>query len=227
MQFLQGVWRLKCSCIRLAIYLFPLTLSYGCAFGGHGTGTNSGTGRGGEATTTIQVSIKIPCLVLCTEIYNAGQVKQVPISIDQSNEIARLAYSRRSEVQESRILWVDDNPENNNGERNFFGQLGILVDLERTTSDGLVSIETTAYDIVITDMVRGWDWNAGKNLLEGIKAKHKMVPTIFYTNKNYDMPAGAFGLTTRPDELVKLVLEALRNHRSPSEISSEAQPERQ
>ncbi|MBK9948279.1 MAG: response regulator [Nitrospira sp.] len=217
MHFLQGVLRLKCSCIRLAIYLFPLTLSYGCAFGGQGVGTNSGTGRGGEATTIVQVNIKFPCLVLCTEIYNAGQVKQVPISIDQSNEIARLAYSRRPEVQESRILWVDDNPENNNGERNFLSQLGILVDLARSTSDGLVSIDTKAYDIVITDMVRGWDRNAGKSLFEGIKAKHKSLPTIFYTNKNYDMPDGAFGLTTRPDELVKLVLDALRNHRSPSE----------
>lgn len=226
MRFIQGEWGPKCSCIRFVIYLLPLALSYGCAFGGHGTGTNSGTGRGGAANQTTCFC----CCTLVTLISNAGQVRQSPLSIDQANEIARLADSRRSEVQESRILWVDDNPENNNEERNFFSQLGILVDLARSTSDGLISIDTKPYDVVITDMVRGWGgWNrtAGKDLLEGIIAKHKALPTIFYTNKNYDTPAGAVGLTTRPDELVKLVLEALRKHRSPSEIPSEAQPERQ
>lgn len=194
--------------------IFALILTSGCAFGGQGSGTQGGTGYGGQATITFR------CLILCTEIQNAGLARNVLLSKEEVDDVVNKALASRSKFQGARMLWVDDNPENNDNERNFFSQTGILIDLARSTNDGLARLDRRNYNVVITDMTRGWNSIAGEELLNKIKQRYDSLPVIFYTGKNYPQPKEALGLTTRPDELAELVFKALERYSLPAALTT-------
>jgi CheY-like chemotaxis protein len=203
----------RCKVIRVIV----LILLSGCVSGGQGSGTQGGTGFGGPAT------ININCLILCTEIRNAGLARNVSLSKEEIDDIVNKAMASRSKFQGARLLWVDDNPEGNDNERNFFSQSGLLIDLARSTSDGLARLDRRSYDVVITDMTRGWNRSAGEDLLNAIQPKYNSLPVIFYTGRNYPKPKGAFGLTTLPDELAKLVFKALESYALPPALTTSPQ----
>jgi hypothetical protein len=51
--------------------------------------------------------------------------------------------------------------------------------------------------------------DAGKAFLPKVRQAPLSPPLIFYVGQERDVPAGAFGLTIRPDELLNLVLDVL------------------
>lgn len=67
------------------------------------------------------------------------------------------------------------------------------------------------YDIVISDWARPEGRRAGPDLIKALRGESVTAPVIFYTGHTEGRERGeAFGLTTRPDELVHLVLDALQ-----------------
>lgn len=79
-----------------------------------------------------------------------------------------------------RILWVDDYPINNESVISFFEEQNIHFDIALTTEQGLKLYRQELYDLIITDMGRGDESNAGITLIEELNFLHCQVPVIVY-----------------------------------------------
>ena len=114
--------------------------------------------------------------------------------------------------QNATILWIDDNPENNLNEWRMFLQLNVKIELAKSTESALEMLHQKKYDVIISDMARTDEDDAGLRFLIKFRKVDETTPVIFYIG-TYDpklgKPIGAFGITNRPDELLHLVLDAL------------------
>jgi CheY-like chemotaxis protein len=141
--------------------------------------------------------------------------------VQVTSEQARLAMDRASRHQEllkgTRILWVDDVPENNRNEIKMLHQLQADIDTATSTGEALEKISSQSYELVVSDMKRGDDVEAGVIMLEQFQRQKIECPVIFYVgdlDPGKGTPVHAFGLTNRPDELVHLVLDILERTKS-------------
>jgi CheY-like chemotaxis protein len=80
----------------------------------------------------------------------------------------------------TQILWVDDVPENNSDLVEAFRILGITVDQARDTDQGLAMIATRRYSMVITDMYRPPDKEAGLTLIRKMRDANVESPVIIF-----------------------------------------------
>lgn len=114
------------------------------------------------------------------------------------------------------VLWVDDRPENNRYERQALEALGILVTTASSTEAALMALQQQSFDAIITDMGRPPDERAGYTLAERVQQMGVRLPMIIYAGSSNpkhraeSQRRGFFGNTNRPDELVVLVIKALR-----------------
>jgi CheY-like chemotaxis protein len=115
-----------------------------------------------------------------------------------------------------RALWVDDRPSNNQAEMELLGQvLGIEFDTRQSTSDALAALEgdPKRYSIVLTDMGRPGDRQAGYTLLKEMRDRGIDLPVIIYSRASSpDFAAearrrGAVLATNSASELVEAVAE--------------------
>ncbi len=119
------------------------------------------------------------------------------------------------QVVGARVLWVDDHPENNVYERGSLEALGIYVTISTSTEDALEKLRMTKYEVIISDMGRSGDPQAGYTLLTEKQKLGDATPFIIYAGSN--LPAhkalarqkGAWGLTNNPRELFQLVISAI------------------
>ena len=135
------------------------------------------------------------------------------------NEIAktvnRLAEVNVKKLSEIKALWVDDFPRNNVYERRSLEALGIKFTLSTSTEDALKQLKKDKFDIVISDMGRGDNKQAGFDLLEEIK-KFSNIPFIIYSwgvteeKIKQAREKGAYGETGSPRELFQLVIDAIQ-----------------
>jgi CheY-like chemotaxis protein len=141
---------------------------------------------------------------------------KVNISSEDKERALRRAKRHLAIFHGVQILWVDDHPENNLNERRMFRQLEVKVDVAESTDEALVMIRRGDYDLVLSDMSRGNDTTAGLEFLERLR-QNKATPVIFYVgvfDPTKGVPAKAFGITNRPDELLHLALDALERKKS-------------
>jgi CheY-like chemotaxis protein len=129
---------------------------------------------------------------------------------------------RRAEIvvpllhPEARVLWVDDHPENNNSEREILEALDIGVDEVISTDQALARFAPDTYDLIISDMVRDGEAEAGLQLLSEMARRGIDAPVIFYVgwiDPSKGVPPGGFAITARPDELLHYILDALERRR--------------
>jgi CheY-like chemotaxis protein len=113
----------------------------------------------------------------------------------------------------ARLLWIDDKPQRNFHELTLLRRLCATVDIATTDGDARRSLATGVYDLVLSDMRRGRNRLAGSEFLAEIKRAILQPEVIFYVGEEQDRPPQAFGLTTRPDELFHLILDALERRR--------------
>ena len=93
-----------------------------------------------------------------------------------------------------------------------FGQLKVDIDIAKSTEEAIEMLRNGRYDLVLSDMARGQEATAGLQLLKQLRDTNKGIPVILYigvVNPEKGVPAGAFGITNRPDELLHLTLDAL------------------
>jgi CheY-like chemotaxis protein len=151
---------------------------------------------------------------ITTAIELAEKSEQWPVSIadeDIANVLNRVK-KHLSVFKDSKILWIDDIPENNRNEERMFLKLQANVEFVTGTEDALKGLKRKAYDLVISDMSRGNEATAGLKFLEEYSKSPKAVPVIFYVgffDPEKGVPPKAFGITNRPDELLHLTLDAL------------------
>jgi CheY-like chemotaxis protein len=116
----------------------------------------------------------------------------------------------------STVLWVDDRPDNNVHERRALEALGVNFVLSTSTDDALDKINRRSFDVIISDMGRPPDQQAGYTLLDRLRTSGNQTPFIIYAGSRAPehwaeaRRRGALGCTNRPAELFELVLLALR-----------------
>jgi CheY-like chemotaxis protein len=116
-------------------------------------------------------------------------------------------------VDQSRILWVDDNPAGNRGERIYLRSAGATVVNALTTDEAIYDLKRDDFTLVITDFQRIESSipvaDAGIKLADEMRANGFQQPIIGYVGTPRQLPAGWFGITVNPDELINLVLDAI------------------
>jgi CheY-like chemotaxis protein len=114
------------------------------------------------------------------------------------------------------VLWVDDLPGNNVWERRALEAYGMRFRLATSTAEAEELLRTGDFAAIISDMSRPGDRRAGYTLLEQVRAGGTQTPYFIYTASRSAsrirdaLRRGAQGLTNDPDELVAMVVAAVR-----------------
>jgi len=132
----------------------------------------------------------------------------------QAARTARLLEDNRELLSCVRLLWVDDHPRNNLREMKILRRLCVQIDLAGTTELAEDALQRAVYDLVISDMSRGDDRRAGEQIALAIADSALQPQLIYYVGEERERPIGAFGLTSRTDELFRLIVEALKQRKS-------------
>lgn len=149
-----------------------------------------------------------------------GAAQQPAIKEQRAREIAAVvseAVKPRTirKLSEALALWVDDNPNNNVHERRALEALGIEFELSTSTEDAVQKIRPGKYAVIISDMGRPPDNEAGFTLLEELRKRGDTTPFIIYAGsraiqlREEARKRGAFGSTNNPEELFQWVLSAV------------------
>lgn len=118
-------------------------------------------------------------------------------------------------VKGARILWIDDEPENNRHKIALFEEAGARVDVQESSEGARGALRRARHDVVLSDVARGDDPKAGLTFADELTALGNAPPVILYVDEvRKPVPASAFGITRRPDELLHLVLDVLARSRS-------------
>jgi CheY-like chemotaxis protein len=135
------------------------------------------------------------------------------------------AKARRGVYEGAEILWIDDRPSNNRNESRMLRSFGALITFACTTDEAreaiaAAKIEAQPFDLLISDISRDLpprqNPTAGLDMLAAFRNEAIAIPLIFYVGSlkpGAGTPAGAFGLTHRPDILLTLVGDALERTR--------------
>ncbi len=146
----------------------------------------------------------------------AGQGSESDVSTAASAVRSAVARTPLSTFSGAAILWVDDNPRNNTYLIDAFRELGIRVDLAKSTDEALDLLAAKHdYDAIITDMNRGDDNRAGYTLLKALQAQNITTPVLIFSSS--DSPeyrkaardAGARDSTNRADRVFQFVTDII------------------
>jgi CheY-like chemotaxis protein len=145
---------------------------------------------------------------------DAGTVaKDVRAAAAVVAEVATPRVIRRASG--SRVLWVDDRPNNNIYERQALEALGVSFVLALSTDEALEKLRQQEFDAIISDMGRPPDPRAGYTLLDKLRASGDQTPFVIYAgSRSPEHQAesrrhGAIGCTNRANELLEMVLGVL------------------
>lgn len=119
-----------------------------------------------------------------------------------------------------RILWVDDNPSNNRGVSAALVEGGAAVPVEAlSTEQALTRTDLATFDIILSDMSREGNDEAGYDLLAGLKRLGIETPVIIFAGYTMRQPgtlerirtAGAYDGTNNADELLGAIQRAAQS----------------
>jgi hypothetical protein len=111
----------------------------------------------------------------------------------------------------TRILWVDDHPENNVWERHALESLGVTFLTVERTETAEASLIAGTFDLVISDIARYNGDGDGILGLPRLKAAAPGIPIVLYVGvlNRAGTPPGAFGITNDPEELFHFILDVV------------------
>lgn len=128
-------------------------------------------------------------------------------------------------VRRARVLWVDDHPDYNIDEHLMLRDLGMYITATTSTMAAKRYLEAGSFDLLITDLTRGWDRKAGLTLIEELRAADNHIPAVIYTMDPGDRVARADALgvatVTTPSALLTAVLKVVSEDRGADPGSDE------
>jgi CheY-like chemotaxis protein len=143
----------------------------------------------------------------------SNKAPETPPDVKEIQDVARKASGLS--LNAAKILWVDDNPQNNEYERSALSALGIQFVLAKSTSEALPLLMSQQFRVVITDFKRADDERAGYTLLSQVRKLQNPPPLIIYSSSaspEFETEArklGAYAETNQPQRLFSLALEAI------------------
>ena len=147
------------------------------------------------------------------------QQRDVEQTISEANQARGLpadaptAPALPSTIRLRRILWVDDNPDNNLYETLALEMLGLAITKTTNSQAADVYLAAQAYALVITDLGRPNDTLAGLDFVRALTKKYSRLKVIIYTLRATDTAdqgrqAGASAIVDTPHDLLEAVLAA-------------------
>ncbi len=133
------------------------------------------------------------------------------------SEIVRTISNTKSLTKNpsNKILWVDDNPENNTYERKAFEAIGFQFTLALNTKSAIKHITENQFTSIISDFNREGEIEAGYKLLTEVRNLNTNIPFFIYAGSNkpeHKLEAkrrGAQGSTNDPQELFMMVTKTI------------------
>jgi CheY-like chemotaxis protein len=166
----------------------------------------------------VEASLKQKQLEVAASI-SAATISHGNMQLDSEKVANRVTQVIKPEtfrkIASSRVLWVDDIPENNVYERKSLELLGVLVYLSLSTEEALHLSTQIAFDLIISDMARVDDDRAGYTLLEKLRQEANSTPFLIYSSSREEehlaeaRRRGAIGCTNQPEELFSIALSVL------------------
>lgn len=132
-----------------------------------------------------------------------------PVAERTATALERRFAASAQAARLTRVLWVDDDPANNRRERRYLRSAGMTVVNALSTQEGLDALARDDFDLVVTDMARPQSPTAGLDLARAVRGLPRPVPVIGYVGVERPTPPEFFGMTTRPDRLMDLVLDVI------------------
>ena len=130
--------------------------------------------------------------------------------------VGELSSRNLRRIEDSRVLWVDDNPDNNIYERQSLEALGVRFVISTSTDDALGKVRMQKFDAIISDMGRPPDSMAGYTLLDALRSSGDRTPFIIYAgsrspeHQTEARRRGAVGCTNSATELFGMVNSVLQ-----------------
>lgn len=163
---------------------------------------------------------ELPATLRWSMARNALLLRSRSLASDIDECVARVSSLGGSPRRAARVLWIDDKPTNNEGERRLLRQHGIVFDNVVSSAEALEQIELERYELVITDLGRSSSSDrsdtAGLAFLERLQERKNGPPVVFYTSfeaarllRDDLIAAGASDVLALPAKLVARVLELL------------------
>ncbi len=141
-----------------------------------------------------------------------GRLNAPPSAAKIAETVERaIPRSAMEKLFSASILWVDDRPNNNIIERNMFEELGLRIELAASTEEALEIIKYQEFAVIISDMGRPPDRQAGYTLLGKLLNENNSTPFVIYSGSNdpdhirLARKNGAQGSTNNPLELFTIV----------------------
>jgi CheY-like chemotaxis protein len=133
--------------------------------------------------------------------------------MSQSPALRRLRRVQDA-VAGARLLWVDDHPDWNTWEIACLEAAGVRIRTVETTRAAL-ALARDDYDLIISDINRGTNATEGLTALPLLREAAPKTPIILYVGRlePRGVPAGVFGITDRPDELLHFVMDVFERIR--------------
>ena len=148
-------------------------------------------------------------LEFAAQIEEATTARNLAVDPATSRQIADRMKRLAPRLAATRLLWIDDEPDGNRRELRILKDAGVSIDMAKTDAEARLHLHGSVYDIVLSDMRREGHAERGKTFLPEILAAVLKPEVVFYVMQTRDTPAGAFGLTNRPDMLFNLILDIL------------------
>jgi CheY-like chemotaxis protein len=148
---------------------------------------------------------------------NSGETIQQQLNsiVELVSKTAPKVNSDSREKWKTRILWVDDRPENNVYERKAFESQGFSFSLALSTDQALEMLNDSKFAAIISDMGRKEGPQEGYVLLERLRNSGDKTPFFIYAgsdsieHKKLALEKGAQGSTNNAQELYKMVMNKI------------------
>jgi CheY-like chemotaxis protein len=106
------------------------------------------------------------------------------------------------------ILWVDDNPLNNELVVRALRKFQMVVEQVTSTEAGLSKLASRHFDLIISDMGRGENMRAGYELLDQVRSGNKSIPFLIFAGSDtseFRAEAQKRGAQLSTNDMVELV----------------------
>lgn len=128
---------------------------------------------------------------------------------------ANTAHVEHIAILRNKVLWVDDNPENNIYVREAFEAMGLQITLALSTEEAFEKLSESRYGTIISDMKRREGPREGYVLLDRLRNNGDRTPLFFYSSgvepehRRETLEHDGQGCTDDPQELFEMVIVAI------------------
>jgi CheY-like chemotaxis protein len=162
------------------------------------------------------ITIRIPLIVTISGAM-APAARAVEEKEGHRPDEGKLRADLEAIPRSSRVLWVDDHPENNELEIRALNRLGVQVETVASNEEAEQAVRRNSYDLIISDIGR----DEPEEPKAGLELPRKLAtvtahpfPIVYYTGyaESPQTPDG-YAVTDRPSELFSLIRSELSSDR--------------